>query len=459
MPFSYHPPTRTHCPVCEEIEKSAPTPIIDSHNGKASSANNFPVHNWYNFVLGYTPEFPNYIINRDKIVPSHFVVDPFMGSGTTLVACKQLGIPSAGVDANDYFIDVAKTKLDWKIDLDLVRRERDKLLPLIEKEYADIEFVKSNGKNGNLPLFASHHLFTAKDYANEHRPEMMDVRYLSDAPFTRADVIRVLIEKNICDEVKHLFRLAVSSIVVPVSNIRYGPGMGLITPKEDMDVLKLFREKINRMIFDLERVDQKARGVTADVYLGDSRNLDQYFASDSVDFMITSPPYPGDHEYTKYTKLEFMFMGYTANMNDFRKVRKRMLRGATTNIYKDDNDAQHIGDFKSIQEITTKIDRRLKQSGATSGFEKLYTKLVREYFGGMYLVFQAAHKVLRTGGRFSLLVSDSHAFKMVHIRSAHILAELAEDVGYKKHSIELWQDKVSTSHKYNIQENILTIEK
>jgi len=154
-----------------------------------------------------------------------------------------------------------------------------------------------------------------------------------------------------------------------------------------------------------------------------------------------------------------MFMGYTTNMNDFRKVRKRMLRGATTNIYKDDNDSQHIQDFKSIQEITRKIDRRLKQSGATSGFEKLYTKLVREYFGGMYLVFQNAHKVLRKGGKFSLLVSDSHAFKMVHIRSAHILAELAEDVGYKKHSIELWQDKVSTSHKYNIQENILTVEK
>ena len=78
-----------------------------------------------------------------------------MGSGTTLVACKQLGITSAGVDANDYFIDVAKTKLDWKIDLDLVRRERDKLLPLIEKEYADIEFVEVECKNGNLPLFAS----------------------------------------------------------------------------------------------------------------------------------------------------------------------------------------------------------------------------------------------------------------------------------------------------------------
>ena len=49
--------------------------------------------------------------------------------------------------------------------------------------------------------------------------------------------------------------------------------------------------------------------------------------------------------------------------------------------------------------------------------------------------------------------------KMVHIQTASILAHIALDAGYSDVHIELWQDKVSTSHKYNIKENILTLVK
>ena len=107
MEFKYHPPTRTHCPVCEELAINSDKPITSYQNGKSSSANNFSVHNWYNFVLGYSPDYPNYIIKNENLNESHYIMDPFMGSGTTLVCCKEKGIPSIGIDANDYFFEVA----------------------------------------------------------------------------------------------------------------------------------------------------------------------------------------------------------------------------------------------------------------------------------------------------------------------------------------------------------------
>ena len=46
---------------------------------------------------------------------------------------------------------------------------------------------------------------------------------------------------------------------------------------------------------------------------------------------------------------------------------------------------------------------------------------------------------------------------MVHMQTASILAEIGIDIGYRNHIIDLWQDKTSTSHKYQMRENILTL--
>jgi DNA modification methylase len=213
------------------------------------------------------------------------------------------------------------------------------------------------------------------------------------------------------------------------------------------------------MITDLEVLSPEAKSTCANVFLGNSRELEAILPKDSIDLMITSPPYPGDHEYTKHTRLELIFMNYASSLKDFRRIKERLMRSATTNIYRSDNEAQFVRDIKSISEATELIDRRLKDSNATSGFEKLYTKLVWEYFGGMFLNLRGVQQALKKGGKIYLLISDSHAFKMVHIETAKILAEIGLKVGFEKFEIRLWQDKISTSHKYHIPENILILTK
>lgn len=458
MPFKYHPPTQIPCPTCEKIAKNKPVPIIDSHNGKASSANNFPVHNWYNFVLGYTPDFPNYVLDKEKITKNQTVADPFNGTGTTQVACKFRGIESVGVDANDFFIDVGKAKLNWQVNTDKIRQASEEIYSTVENLYSQINF----GSNGKplLDLLDNEHKISVEEYAQIKRPDLLDVRYISDKPFVRAQVIKDVLDKKIKDEeTAKFFNLALASIIVPISNIRYGPGFGVIKPKDDLDVLSIFKEKINRMIFDLEAIPSDKQRISSKVFLGNSRELENVLEAESVDLMITSPPYPGDHEYTKHTRLELTFMNYVQDMKDFRRIKQRLMRSATTNIYRADDEAQYVRDIDDIAHCTDLIAERLEASNATSGFEKLYTKLVWEYFGGMYLNLQGVHKTLRKGGKIYLLVSDSHAFKMVHIETAKILAEIGLKVGFSNSEIELWQDKISTSHKYHIPENILILTK
>ena len=175
--------------------------------------------------------------------------------------------------------------------------------------------------------------------------------------------------------------------------------------------------------------------------------------------MITSPPYPGDHEYTKHSKVELIFNEMAGDLLSFRKIKKRMLVSSTTNIYKEDNARVLVEDIQSIKKVTDEIQARLEADHATSGYEKLYTRLVWEYFGCMKQVLEECYQVLKEGGKIALLVSDSHAFKMVHIQTAEILKEIGEIVGFRNAEIELWQLKNSTSHKYQLRENILILEK
>lgn len=460
MAFKYHKPTRDKCEVCEELDRTiTEKPIISTYDGKASSANNYPFHNWYNFVLGYVPDFPLYIIDKYKITPEHTILDPFMGTATTNVVAKGLGIPSYGVEANDYFIGVGKTKLTWDVDVEKLNRYFKRIQKRIYEIADEYQFDDAEDN-----LFSNSNTLKPYTEFNSLRPEGLEARYISDKPFAKLMIIQQaiteVIKKSTPVEVYNFFHTAFAAIIVPSSNVSYGPGFGIKKARNDYDVFGIFEQKVTRMLGDLNNVkDNENRKTPFKIVHGDSRRLSEYIDESSIDCMITSPPYPGDHEYTKYTKLELMIEHDVVSKADFRVIKKRMLVGSTTNIYKECNDRVNVEGNPLIVEVTNEIQKRLDHDGATSGYEKLYTKLVWEYFGGMAIVLSEALKVLKKGGTFSLLVSDSHAFKMVHIRTAVILKDIALRLGYSDGLIELWQHKRSTSHGYNLREEILTLTK
>ncbi|MCL2828625.1 MAG: site-specific DNA-methyltransferase [Oscillospiraceae bacterium] len=446
MPFSYNPPTRSTCSVCEQLERiDNREPVIKTINGKASDANGYPFHGWYNFVLGFTPTFPEYILKTMEITADDIVLDPFNGSGTTQLVCKLQGIQSIGVDANDFMVYAANEKLNWNHDAFLLERALNIIIEEYERQAARINFNDTA---------------IVKEIAMSLRPEMLDKRYMSDKPLIKIFTLKQAIEDALeADGVKSFFSFALASILVSVSNIKYGPGFGIGKLKEDVDVPKLYREKIDKMISDLKSVTRQQVDTESTTIMGDARRLSEFIDEETISLIVTSPPYPGDHEYTKHSRIELIFSGMATDLVSFRKIKKRMLRASTTNIYKDDNDCAAVINLESIIEVTKQIDERLKNDGATSGFEKLYTKLVWEYFGGMSKTFDECLKILRPGGKIALLVSDSHAFKMVHIQTAQILSQIGQMAGFVNPEIDLWQMKNSTSHKYRLRENILIMQK
>lgn len=68
-------------------------------------------HRWYRFVLSYPPHLVRDYVAKFGLDGRYRVLDPFCGTGTTLVECKKLGIPSVGLEANPVAHFASQTKL------------------------------------------------------------------------------------------------------------------------------------------------------------------------------------------------------------------------------------------------------------------------------------------------------------------------------------------------------------
>jgi len=75
-------------------------------------------HDWYRFVLSYPPHLVRDYLARFDVSEKRRVLDPFCGTGTTIVECKKLGIPSIGVEAHPMAHFASATKVNWEVDPD-----------------------------------------------------------------------------------------------------------------------------------------------------------------------------------------------------------------------------------------------------------------------------------------------------------------------------------------------------
>ena len=74
------------------------------------------VHDWYRFVLSFPSHLVRDYLRAFRVDSQQRVLDPFCGTGTTLVECKKLGIPSVGIERNPMAGFASRTKLDWSVD-------------------------------------------------------------------------------------------------------------------------------------------------------------------------------------------------------------------------------------------------------------------------------------------------------------------------------------------------------
>ncbi len=106
-------------------------------------------HDWYRFVLSYPAHIVRDYIARFGIDSNETVLDPFCGTGTTLVECKKLGIPSIGIESNPMASLASQVKVDWGVDPKGLLRHAEQVA---ERTWKKLE-AAGISDSSHLPLF------------------------------------------------------------------------------------------------------------------------------------------------------------------------------------------------------------------------------------------------------------------------------------------------------------------
>jgi hypothetical protein len=412
-------------------------------------------HDWYRFVLSYPPHLVRTYVDRFGITAGQRVLDPFCGTGTTLVECKKLGIASVGVERNPMAHFACQTKLDWSVDpsglLADAEEAASRAMARLSAEGMADEPV--------LPLFAQN---GAKSIASLRTlPSEALAILLKDSisplPLHKVLVLLEVLASHDRDEFSGPERLAVARVIVnDASNLHFGPEVGVGPPRADAAVITPWLRTIRMIADDLRQLSDRA-STSAIVHLTDARHLTEVIAPGSIDAVITSPPYPNEKDYTRTTRLESVILGFIHNKAELRGLKQELVRSNTRSVYRVDSDDQAVANHPEIQRIADAIEQRRIELGKTSGFERMYARVTRLYFGGMVRHLASLRTLLRPGARLAYVVGDQASYLRVMIRTGEILADLARGLGYKVESIDLFRTRLATATREALREEVVVL--
>ena len=427
-------------------------------NGKQNKLRpeDMAAHDWYRFVLSFPPHLVRDYIERFGLNSSHRVLDPFCGTGTTLVECKKQGIPSIGIEPNPMACFATQVKVDWSINPDrLVKHAR-------EVAAAASSILSSEGfgnAEGFLPLPGR-----ADFLLRTLPPEKLKLLLkdsISPLPLHKSLVLLELLARRDTDS--DLFsgheRLALAkTLVFEISNLRFGPEVGVKAPKHDAPVIQKWLDGIQSIAGDLRILGWQANAdVVAKVCRADSRSLRDVLEPKSVDAVITSPPYPNEKDYTRTTRLESVLLGFIEKKTDIQDLKRNLVRSNTRSVYKADRDDTFVSENLEIQSIAKMIEARRIELGKTSGFERLYGRLTKLYFGGMARHLADLRDILRPGAQLAYVVGDQASYLRVMIRTGRLLGQIAESLGYELIGIDLFRTRVSTATGCSLREEVVIL--
>jgi DNA modification methylase len=430
----------------KEIQETK-TPEISNGRANKLAAQDRAFHDWYRFVLSFPPHLVRDYLSKFELNKNSVVLDPFCGTGTTVVESKLAGIKAIGLEGNLFPHFASSVKTSWNLNADLLASKAQ----IIATE--TLEVLKSQGIDDNFPFQKE---MQDLKTISEEAWKLILTNSISPLPLHKSLTLFEAIKKHEGEPYyRHLLLALGNALVFKISNLHFGPEVGVRKPKIDVPVISNWLFEVEKMAKDLRQIEGKSFP-DAKVHLIDSRNL-AVLEPNSIDAVITSPPYPNEKDYTRTTRLESVLLGFINNKEELRALKKNLVRSNTRGIYKGDDDDQWVTDFPEIQRIAEEIEKRRIELGKDSGFERLYAKATKLYFGGMAKHLSDLRTSLRPGAKLAYVVGDQASYLRIMIRTGQILGDIAQKLGYELVDIDLFRTRLATATKEQLREEVVIL--
>jgi DNA modification methylase len=428
-----------------------PTPFSTRSDANRLEAADRAAHDWYRFVLSFPPHLVRAYIDDFDIRPGGCVLDPFCGTGTTPVECKKNGFKSVGIEAHPMAHFASCTKLEWDVDPGLLERTAvgiaERVIGLLGSQ-GIIDDPQPNLINDppsskvllTLPDEKLHLLLRGSISPLPLHKTLVLLRHIDQAEFGR----------------NHLRLALAKALVGSIGNLHFGPEVGVGPAKDDAPVVSTWLGIMLRVVQDLRSLQTRDK-VSSVIHHADSRLLKRLVRPGSIDAVITSPPYPNEKDYTRTTRLESVILGFFHDKKSLQALKRTMLRSNTRGVYKGDDDDRWVAGHPEVQRIAREIEARRIAMGKTSGFERLYARVTKLYFGGMARHLAELRPLLRPGASLAYVVGDQASYLRIMIRTGQILGSIAEELGYKVDRVDLFRTRLATATREQLREEVVVL--
>lgn len=336
---------------------------------------NLPIYNWFYYKEGFSRDFVMYFIEKFNINHKNFVLDPFVGCGTTLLACKEKGINAIGFDVFPVPLFVSKVKIE-NYDIEKLKK--------FSSEIFAQKFQKKS--TSEIPKFIR---------------KAFSKYVLEDILFFKEIIYKISDEKY-----RNFFILALMNSALKSSYIFKDGSKVKILKRSVAPLREMFKRKVKRMIKEVENFQEKFKE-KCEIFVDfcDARNLK--LQDESIDAIITSPPYLNKIEYSKIYGIEENLF--------FKKENLPAIRS-------------YIGMKESENfEIDYELPFQAK------AYLDDISKSIKEMF-----------RVCKKNAKIAIVIGDAVFIDKI-VEVPKIIAEISENIGFKVNEIIIVNKRIATT--------------
>jgi DNA modification methylase len=390
-----------------------------------------PIHRWWPYVQGYSAEFVEGVLQTSGLPAGATVLDPFAGSGTTLVEARRAGFRAWGTEILAPAALAARVKTGFELDGRTVQRAGRRVLDRARRRRA-----------GPLPFLRE----TERQFSPEALDQLTRLRdSLPPEGRPEADALRV----------------AFGRILIPSSRLHRSPCLGYRRGSSDdggIPPFDRFEAAVTEMGEDLRSIGgERGRwGPAATVSAQDARTAT--WKDGSVDLAITSPPYVNGMDYVMNYKVDLAWLGYARSYADLAALRAAEV--ACDNLPRSETSA-YRGVDQSLDPWLDELLPRIRDNVARKGSYRRddMHAVVHRYFADLRPVLVGVYRALRPGGRFVIVVGDS-LLAGTYVPGDLILARMGERLGYRIRSVEVARPRRSGQRRsFLLRESVVTLER
>ena len=404
--------------------------------GEAASAHNksLAMHRWSNWIAGFSGKFARSAILRhahdggggSNSKSGLVVLDPFAGVGTTLVEANRLGLDSIGFEINPFAALVCRVKLEAA---DVSLRDLQDSVAAYQSfmEGSDDREPRSSppaGFRSRIPFFSP----------NVERKVLLTLDYINCLP----------------SQIKDIFRVAFASVMVDFSNYSYEPSLGTRPAAgkalvHDADVGMAVAAKLRDMAADITEVQIE----TADrnnipewrVYEHSFFDAEKHIDAESVDLVVTSPPYMNNYHYVRNSRPQLFWSGLVQSPSELKRLETGNF-GKFWQTVRGEAVIELIPQLPILEEEIAEIRGINNDRGVYGGTG--WANYVTAYMNDLDRFCELLHRVLKPDGTAVVVVGNS-IVQGREIKVEERLGEIAELRNLSVMSITKLRERVGSS--------------